>query len=72
LVEPAFAFREECLVDDEFALENFVIGQTKLSEPAGNPAQAFSGGMRFGRAGISGSDNFAEQNQRGLGQVVFL
>jgi bacterial/archaeal transporter family protein len=49
-----------------------VIAQPELPEPAGNPAQAFTGWMRITRVRIGRAHNFPEQKQGGIGQFVFF
>ena len=49
-----------------------MIAQPKRSEAAGNPAQSFAGEMRVARTRIGGAHNFAEQNERGIGETVFF
>ncbi len=49
-----------------------MIAQPKRSEAAGNPAQSFAGEMRVARTRIGGANNFAEQNERGIGETVFF
>ncbi len=68
----AFTFCVECLVNNKFAFENFVIAQSERSEAAGNPAQTFSGRMRVGGMRISRAYNLAQQNERRIGELVFF
>jgi hypothetical protein len=68
----AFTFCVECLVNNKFAFENFVISQSECSEAAGDPAQTFSGRMRIGGMRISRAYNLAEQNERWIAEIVFF
>jgi len=56
----AFAFCVERVVNNEFAVEDFMIAQPQCTEAAGNPAQPFARWMRITRARIGCADNFAE------------
>src|ERR1700682_6110612 len=72
LIDLAFAFGVKCVVNDEFALENFVIAQPELAEAPGNPAQPFTSCMWIARMRIGRAHNFAQQNERGIGEFVFF
>jgi transporter family protein len=49
-----------------------VITQPQRTEPAGDPAQAFADLMRVVRMRIGGAHNFAEQNEGGIGKLIFF
>lgn len=68
----AFAFRIERVVDDTFALENFMIAQSEFAEAARDPAQSFTGGVWLARVRIGRAHNFSEQHERWIGEFVFF
>jgi len=49
-----------------------VIAQSERAETASNPAQTFSGRMRIRRMRICRAYNLAQQNERWIGELVFL
>jgi len=49
-----------------------MIAQPQRSEPAGDPAQTFSGYMRIARVRVGSSDDFAQQNERRISHLVFF
>ena len=55
------ALRVERIVDNELPVEDVVVAQTKGTETERHPAQAFTRRVRVRGMGISGADNFTEQ-----------
>ena len=49
-----------------------MIAQSERAEASGNPTQTFSGRMRVGGMRISRAHNLTQQNERRLGELVFL
>src|SRR5207247_1147389 len=70
--DPAFAFCVKRIVNDKFAFENLVVAQSESTEATSNPAQTFSGRMRIGGMRISRAYNFAEQDERRVGELIFF
>ena len=49
-----------------------MISQSACCEAAGDPAQTFSGRMRIGGMRISRAHDLAQQDERGIGELVFF
>jgi hypothetical protein len=61
------AFCVKRVVNDKFALEDFMVAQPEGAETGGDPAQTLSSWMRVARMRVSSSNDFAEQNERWIG-----
>jgi hypothetical protein len=61
--DPTFAFRVERVVNDELALENFVITQSQPTEAGSNPAQTFASWMGIARMRVCRAHNLTEQTE---------
>ena len=72
LADLAFAFGVKRVVNDEFALKNFVIGQPECSETGCDPTQPFASRVRIGWTRIGRAHNFTEQKQGAISQFVFF
>ena len=69
---PPLALHIERIIDDELAVENFVVAEAQRTKAVGNPAQSFAGRMRIRWVRLCGAHKLAEQNERWIGKVVFL
>ena len=66
------ALSVERVIDDELLREDVLIAQTKSIEAEGDPAQALARRMRICWVRVRGPDDFREQKQRRVGELVFL
>jgi len=72
LIDPTFAFRIKCVVNNKFTLKNLVVCQSECPKAACDPAQTFTSGVRIGLMRISRADNFRKKQEGRLSQIVFL
>src|SRR5450432_2785563 len=68
----SLTFRIERVKYIRFKLKNFMIAQTECAEAKRHPAQTFACRMRPGRMRVGGADNFTEQHERRVREIVFL